>query len=96
MRELYVYWKAPQASAAAVVAEVGHALLGLMQQHPGLRARLLRRAEDSGDMLTWMETYAAPGGITPILQAQIEATLAPLLMRLQAGPRHTEVFEAAG
>ena len=96
MRELYVYWKAPQASAAAVVAEVGQTLLGLMQQHPGLQARLLRRAEGSGATLTWMETYTAPGGITPILQAQIEATLAPLLLRLQAGPRHTEVFEAAG
>jgi Domain of unknown function (DUF4936) len=96
MRELYVYWKAPRASAAAVPAEVGQALRDLMRQHPGLQARLLRRAESSGDTLTWMETYTAPGGITPILQAQIEATLAPLLLRLQAGPRHTEVFEAAG
>jgi hypothetical protein len=95
MRELYVYWKAPAAHADAVPTEVGPVLHALMRSHPGLQARLLRRADPGGDRVTWMETYTAPSGVTPALQAQIEAALAPLLARLQAGPRHTEVFEAA-
>jgi len=93
MRELYVYWKAPR--AAYVRAVIEPALADLMQQHPGLCARLLRRVDEGGDNLTWMETYASGGGITPAHQAAIEATLTPLLARLDAGPRHTEVFEPA-
>jgi len=101
MRELYVYWKAPRADAEAVGAAVAAAQADLMHRHPGLRARLLRRADGEGEgeggpTLTWMETYAADVGITPALQVQIEAALAPVTASLDAGPRHTEVFEAAG
>jgi hypothetical protein len=93
MRELYVYWKAPRAAEMRAVIEP--ALADLMQEHPGLRARLLRRVDEGGDSLSWMETYTSRGGITPAQQAAIEATLAPLLARLGAGPRHTEAFEPA-
>jgi hypothetical protein len=93
MRELYVYWKAPRSADVRAVIEA--ALADLMQQHPGLCARLLRRVDEGGDSLTWMETYASQRGITPAQQAAIEATLAPMLVRLGAGPRHTEAFEPA-
>lgn len=92
MRELYVYWKAPKASD---MAPVRSAQAALAQQHPGLHARLLRRADDSSGAATdtWMEIYAAPAGIGPALQATIEAALAPALAQLAAGPRHAEVFD---
>lgn len=95
MRELYVYWKAPR--AATVAGEVNAALAVLMQRHPGLQARLLRRADDgAGDALTWMEVYTAPGAIiNAVLVTEIEAELAPRLARFGAGPRHIEVFEPA-
>jgi hypothetical protein len=95
MRELYVYWKAPRARAGVVHGELHAALAELMRRHPGLQARLLRRADEGGDTVTWMETYAAAGGVSSALQAQIEAALAPVLAQLGAGPRHTEVFEPA-
>jgi hypothetical protein len=95
MRELYVYWKAPR--TAAVTSELNAALAELMQRHPGLQARLLRRADDgSSEALTWMEVYTAPGAIiNAVLVAEIEAVLAPRLARFGAGPRHIEVFEPA-
>jgi len=94
MRELYVYWKAPRQRSAEVQAVIGTALAELMRQQPDLHARLLHRSGEAGETITWMETYAAGDGITPALQALIEASLSPLLARLDAGPRHAEVFEA--
>lgn len=92
MRELYVYWKAP---AALDLSPLHHAMSTLESQHPGLRARLLRRADAATDLSTWMEIYTATAGVSPALQQAIEARIAPLLAQLGAGPRHTEVFEAA-
>ena len=94
MRELYVYWNAPRASV--VVGELNAALADLMQRHPGLQARLLRRPDDGDESLTWMEVYSAPGTIiNAVLVAEIDAELAPRLERFGAGPRHIEVFEPA-
>lgn len=98
MRELFVYYRAPVADAAAVRTAAEAMQVRLCAQHPALIARLLRRPEPQDGCHTWMETYAtdpahAPGGIDPRLQAAIEhaaADLHPLL----AGPRHTEVFDA--
>jgi hypothetical protein len=94
VRELYVYWKAPRGAVA--VGELNAVLAALMQRHPGLQARLLRRADEREESPTWMEVYAAPGSIiNAVLVTEIEAELAPCLARFRAGPRHIEVFEPA-
>lgn len=90
MRELYVYWKAP---AALDLSRLRSAMSDLESQHPGLRARLLRRADTAADPSTWMEVYTATAGVSSELQRAIEARITPLLANLGAGPRHTEVFE---
>lgn len=94
MRELYVYWKAPR--GAVVVSELNAALGALMQRHPGLQARLLRRPDDGDPMPTWMEVYSAPGTIiNAVLVTEIDAELTPRLESFGAGARHIEVFEPA-
>ncbi len=92
MRELYVYWKAPPASD---LAPLRIAMAQLESQYPGLRARLLHRADTRDDGATWMEVYTATAGVDGILQLAIEARMAPLTEALGAGPRHTEVFDSA-
>ena len=106
-RELFVYWKVGCQHAAAAHA----AALGLMQtvrtRHPEIEARLMRRADEGGEMATFMETYSAPPpGVTPAVQAAIEAHAALALSALgalsalsalsaQGAPaRHVEVFES--
>lgn len=93
-RELYVYWKAPGAASAQARALVGELQRGLRERHPGLAARLLRRPEESKGLVTWMEVYAAPGGITPALQAEIDAAAAGAMQALGVEARHVEVFDA--
>jgi len=54
----------------------------------------MRRAEEAGDKLTFMETYSAlPDGVTPALQATIEAAAAQALAAFEGVARHVEVFE---
>ncbi|HEX6704904.1 MAG TPA: DUF4936 family protein [Albitalea sp.] len=94
MRELFIYYRIPAASASAALQTVLALQARLRQRHPGLTARLLRRPETT-DPQTWMETYAFPldaGGVTLAIEAEIEAAamgLAPFI----AGARHIEVFE---
>lgn len=92
MRELYVYWKAP---ATLDPGPLRAALVELESQHPGLRARLLRRADTNAGAATWMEVYRAPAGVSTELQLVIETRIAPLLVQLGCGPRHSEVFESS-
>lgn len=102
MRELFVYYRVPQASAGDVRTQVKalHAELGAT--FPQLRMRLLHRAEAATGEQTWMETYAfdpAAGstGVTDALQARIEAAAARWIT-VASGPRHVEAFvvEEAG
>lgn len=98
MRELFVYYRIRAGDAAAALAAVHAMQRRLREQHPALVARLLRRADETGAVQTWMETYATdlnrePAGVSPSWQAEIEAqagVLAPLL----DGPRRTEAFVA--
>jgi uncharacterized protein DUF4936 len=93
MRELFIYYRIPAASASAALQTVLALQARLRRRHPGLNARLLRRPETT-DPQTWMETYAFPldaGGVTPEIEAEIESAamgLAPFI----AGARHIEVF----
>ena len=97
MRELFIYYRSPRDAAARVMANVRDFQARLIEGHPGLAARLMRRPVDLDGVDTWMETYSmdpthSPNGVDPALQFEIErqaAGLAPLLI----GPRHVEVFE---
>ena len=96
-RELYVYYRVAQADVQAALQMVVAFQQRLREQHPGLRARVLRRSDARSDGVTLMETYAfddhLQAGIGPGLQSRIEqaaAALAPLL----CSPRQTEAFDA--
>ncbi|MDE2564614.1 MAG: DUF4936 family protein [Burkholderiales bacterium] len=96
MRELFVYWRAAPDAAAAAAAAAQRLQAILCQRHPGLVARLFRRAHAPGDPPTLMETYAHPQGIDAGLQAAIEQAAAAALQAWCRGPRHVEVFERVG
>ncbi|MBW8829884.1 MAG: DUF4936 family protein [Burkholderiales bacterium] len=97
MRELFIYYRI-EASSAAFALDAAQAMqYRLRTRFPTLAARLLRRPDEPGttpnDQQTWMEIYSSPdsGGISPGLQAEIEAeaaVLAPFIV----GTRHIEVF----
>lgn len=104
MRQLFVYYRVRSADTPGVLTAVSGLQTDLRQRHPGLLTQLLRRPEEQDGCQTWMEAYAVtsaepspedtqPQGITPALQAQIEASAA-VLAPLLAGARHVEVFES--
>lgn len=90
--ELYIYWHCAAARESDAVAAFGACRATLQAQHPGLRARLLRRTEDPAGRVTLMETYALPGGLDDAARASLLATTAAALAGLADGPRHAEVF----
>lgn len=93
-RELFVYWKVERARGAEAQTVATRMLQGLRRSQPALQASLMRRAEEAGDKLTFMETYSAgPGGVTPALQAAIDAAAAGALAAFAGLARHVEVFE---
>ena len=91
-RRLYVYFRVAreheEAAAAAVRAMQAHwrGLLG---------CELLRRAgeADADALVTLMEVYCQPGGVTMDAQARIEREAALRLAPWLVGERHVEVFE---
>jgi ATP-dependent helicase YprA (DUF1998 family) len=95
-RELYVYYRVPEAAADLASREVAELHAALRAAYPGLVARLLRRPEASARLQTWMETYAleagaVDGGVDAALQAEIEDQASRLLTCIE-GARHVEVF----
>ncbi len=93
-RELFVYWKVDRARGAEAQAAASGLLQALRRTQPALQSRLMRRAEEAGQQLTFMETYSAlPEGVTPALQAAIEAAAADALAAFAGLARHAEVFE---
>lgn len=95
--ELFVYWKVPAAQLPLALQATRALQNDLAQRHPGLRARLLQRLESGpAELSTVMEIYALPGGVSEVVQQDIEAQAALYLATL--GPplprRHVEVFEA--
>lgn len=98
MRELFIYYRVRGVDAAAAGVAVLAAQQHLRDRHPSLRARLLRRPEQTDGLQTWMETYSTdlmqdPAGITAALQADIESS-AQRMSHCVEGSRHTEVFIA--
>ncbi|MDP2004405.1 MAG: DUF4936 family protein [Rubrivivax sp.] len=93
-REVFVYWKVERARAAEALVAATRMLQMLRLGAPALQSRLMRRAEEAGDKVTFMETYsAAPEGVTPVLQAAIDAAAATALTGFAGLARHVEVFE---
>lgn len=95
MSERFVYYRIGAQAGAATVAAVCAAQSALCARHPGLQARLLRRADDGGGR-TWMETYARPGhagGVDDGLFADIERAMSAVLADAIDGARHVETFE---
>ena len=96
-RELFVYWKVGHGSAPAAQLAAVELLRSVHEIHPELQARLMRRADESGesgDRATFMETYSAPAaGVTPAVQAAIEAQAHKAFATVGRPARHVEVFE---
>ena len=92
-RSLFIYWKAGREHAAAAAADALAAQRSLAQRHPGLKARLYRRADEAGATVTLMETYARPGGVGAALQAEITLAGARAGAPWCQGARHVEVFD---
>ncbi|HET9820374.1 MAG TPA: DUF4936 family protein [Burkholderiaceae bacterium] len=93
-RELYVYYRVASADLAPVTRAVREAQRYWCAQHPGLRAGLLRRADDGapGGLVTLMETYGQPGGVSAEMQAALETAFGAVLATWLRSPRHVEVF----
>ena len=92
-REIYVYWKVPAAQAATAQASAAAFVLRLKTEFPGLEVRLLRRAEEGGERVTFMETYRTTlPGVTPALQALIETQAAAAYAGIGHPARHVEAF----
>jgi hypothetical protein len=92
-----VYYRVAQANAQAALQIVLDFQDRLRTAHPGLDARVLRRADERSDCVTLMEIYAFDDGrntgIDAALHSRIEqaaATLTPLL----SSQRKTEAFDA--
>ena len=94
-RELFVYWKVGrEQTQAAHEAAVSH-LRAVRHTGPHLQTKLMRRTDDASAQATFMETYSAPpGGVTPEMQAAIEAQARISFTALGHPARHVEVFES--
>ena len=96
MHELFAYYRVRSDDATALQAAVFMFQAQLIEGYPGLRARLLRRPDQTGGDQTWMEHYATdpqrlPFGVSEAMQAEI-ALRAVALANWVQGDRHTEVF----
>ena len=104
-RSLYVYYRVTQAELARAVAAVQVMQTGLCARHPGLQAQVLRRVETAAAavaeagadaVVTLMEVYSAPQGVSDALLAEIEAAAASQGTEVRMGARHLERFEPCG
>lgn len=96
-RELFIYWKVAAAQLQLALQATQALQNSLRQHHPGLLARVLQRADESGaGNATLMEIYALPEGLGPDVQQAIEVQAALHLAPLGAPlpQRHVEVFQA--
>lgn len=100
MRELFIYYRLRSGDAARALTIAREFQSKLIEQHPHLMARLLRRPDETDGWQTWMEIYSTDdsadpmrqsAGITADLQQEIESRASVLLPMID-GARHTEVF----
>jgi hypothetical protein len=92
-RELFVYWHVTFSHAEAASNAAAAMQVALCAAHPGLVARLYRRADLTLAQATLMETYAHPQGVGLDLQQHLDRLALAALGSWVVGARHTEVFE---
>ena len=92
--ELYLYWRTSQADWSAAAAALSRWQQQLCEQHPGLQARWLRRADGSEEHATLMEIYTQPGGVEEATAQRIVEEGAMVLTPWCVGTRHIETFIA--
>jgi len=94
-RSLYVYYRVPTGHEAQARQAVEAMQTRLSDAHPGLRTRLMCRADGqplTGEQ-TWMEVYEHPDGVSMACEALLNAWAGALPAGL-IGARHVEVFES--
>jgi hypothetical protein len=94
-RELYLYWRVARADLAAARAAMQQFQQALVLGHAGLQARLLQRADEAGELVTLMETYALPAasmGIDEAMQGRVVDGGDAASTAWRTEPRHLEVF----
>jgi Domain of unknown function (DUF4936) len=98
--ELFVYWKVAGVDWNEAVSALRLFQRGLALGARGLEARLLRRADEpASGVVTLMEIYALPGnagGVHPALRREIVEVGDTVSAPWRQGPRHVEMFVAAG
>jgi Domain of unknown function (DUF4936) len=88
-QRLYVYYRVRARDEAAVVAALRLLYARWRDAAPALRCEVSRRADESSDTVTLMETYAGASLETlHHFESEAAAQVAPWL----ASPRHIEVF----
>lgn len=88
MIDLYVYYKVPDANAAALEPLVRAMQAGLAQE--GIGGQLLRRPDSKDGLQTWMEVYPrVEEHLVPVVEARARASG---MAGLVDGPRRAEVF----
>ncbi len=91
--ERYLYYRVPDAIAAALGPVLRAEQAALCAAHPGLEARLLERVDAAAGERTWMEIYRRPGpGVDGALAAAIEGRMAAHCAAAGVGGRHLESF----
>jgi len=89
---LFIYFKLASADAPRARQALSDMQSRLRAMHPGLVARLMSRTDQPGhDVLTWMEIYEHPQGLSQAFLVDLETAVAALPTGL-IGPRHTESF----
>ena len=97
-RALFIYYRVTQTRSAEAFQAITTLQQGLMQNLPGLQAKLWRRTHEQGGEAieqTWMEVYEHPQGV----DAQREQCLLALVQDLPhdlIGVRHLEAFVPLG
>ncbi len=87
--DLYIYYRAAEADAPAVLAEAGN-LQQQLRAACGVQCALKRRPVPVDGRHTWMEVYhAVPDDFTQQVDRMLTQTT---LLRLIDGARHTEYF----
>ena len=90
--QVFVYYRVQAVDAAAAIAAVRTFQNDLQALMPGLNCTLSQRADDSGELLTLMETYAHAEGVGPAWTREIERLAHDALAAWTVGERHLEVF----
>lgn len=91
--EVFVYWHAEPAAAVEAIAAARAFQRALCRDHPGLAARLYRRADAARGRVTVMESYASASGVDERLRAAVTSAGTQAPAAWCPGARHVEVFE---